>query len=292
MRAVLAALLAVLVLTAGPQAQSASTKSVLSLAQAYLRHWEPALAAIVAEEQYTQDLAEFTRSGINRQTKRELVSDVLLVQAPNDPVWMLFRDVLAVDSQPVRDRQRRFDALFARPNDVVASARRIADESARYNLGSMARDLNTPAAALLFLKEPFSDSSSWERPTTVDLEGMEAWRLAFRQHRSPFVIRTRDGSPQPAAGEIWIEHATGRIVRTALDIWTVPGRTARRPPKGHVQVVSHFGAVPGLDVWVPVRMEETYQLFATSGNAMIERLDARAIYSNHRRFQTAARVIG
>lgn len=257
-----------------------------------MKQWEPALAAIVAEEQYSQALTEFTAAGINRQTKRELVSDVLLVQARGDAVWMLFRDVLAADGHEVRDRQRRFDALFARPSDVVASARRIAEESARYNLGSMARDLNTPAAALLFLKMPFSDSTSWKRPASADLDGIPTWQLAFEQSRGPFAIRTRDGSPQPASGHVWIERASGRVVRTTLDIWTVSGRTTRKPPRGHVRVTSHFGPVAGLDVWVPVRMVEEYQLFATSGNAMIERLDASATYSNHRRFQTAARIIG
>jgi hypothetical protein len=292
MRAALAGLLAGLCTAAMPSAQAVNAKSVVALAQAYLERWEPVLAAIVAEEHYVQALTEFTALGINRQSTRRLVSDVLLVRPPKDPIWMLFRDVLTVDEKPVRDRQRRFDALFVRSESVVAGARRIAEASARYNLGQLARDVNTPAAALIFLKKPFSESTSWKRPAGVDLDGARVWEVAFEQRRAPYAIRTQEGLPQPASGRIWIEDRSGRILKAQVEAWSVGGRTSNRPPRAWVQVTAHFGPVSGMDVWVPLRMDEQYRLYDAAANQMLERVEAGATYTNHRRFQTEARIVG
>lgn len=290
MRAAVVGLFAALWLTSLSSAQSVNAKTVLAEARAYLAQWEPALAAVVAEEHFRQELTEWT-DNVGRQTTRQLVSDVLFVRAPNDPVWMLFRDVFTVDDEPVRDRQSRFDALFVRPGDVVPGARRIAEESARYNLGHLARDLNTPAAALLFLKSPFTESTAWKKPTTVDIDGARTWELRFEQSRAPYAIRTISGVPQPAQGRIWIEPGSGRVVRTELGVWTVSGKTTRRPPRAWVEVISHYGSAPGMDVSVPLRMEERYRIY-NSSNRVVERVDGEAAYTNHRRFQTGARIIG
>src|SRR6185437_3448968 len=45
------------------------------------------------------------------------------------------RDVVSVDGKPVRDRQDRLMGLFRSGTPDFAEVRRIADESARFNIG-------------------------------------------------------------------------------------------------------------------------------------------------------------
>ena len=263
-------------------------KDAAALARSYVDAWQPALGAIVAEERYGQTL---TTWDTHRSTRvdRTLVSDVLLVQAPRSDVWMLFRDVMTVDGEPVRDREQRFEALFVTPGrDVIPTASRIAGESARYNLGSVARTLNTPAAALIFLRGPFVGSTKWQRVAVEEVDGRSAWKLTFEQTKAPFAIRTATGRGQPASGHFWLEAGTGRLLRTAIECWIM---ASPRDPRVHVRVSAAFGPVPSLDVWVPLRMSERYEVWRRGERRMIERLEAEATYTNHRRFQTGARLV-
>ncbi|HXE79663.1 MAG TPA: hypothetical protein VNK41_02855 [Vicinamibacterales bacterium] len=282
----LAALAATPVVESAPRLPK--PKDAAALARAYADRWLPALGAIVAEERYQQTLTTWEETG-QRETSRVLVSDVLLIQARGSDVWMMFRDVMTVDGHPVRDREQRFEALFVRPGrDLIPTARRIAGESARFNLG-IERDLNTPAAALIFLRDSFAESTRWRRIAAETVDGQPAWKLTFEQKTRPFAIRTAAGLPQPAAGHIWIEPESGRILRTELDLWNAGSRPE---PRVHVLVTAQFGPVSGIDARVPLRMWEAYEIYSRRGGHLIERLEGRADYTNHRRFQTDARVVG
>ena len=66
---------------------------------------------------------------------------------------MCFRDVFEVDGKPVRDREDRLQKLFLAPSpDAYAQLVRIKEESARYNIGSVDRNINLPLFALQFLR--------------------------------------------------------------------------------------------------------------------------------------------
>ena len=63
---------------------------------------------------------------------------------------MTSRDVVAVDGQPVKERDRRLATLFfEKPRGKLL--KRALQESARYNLGTIRRNFNVPMVALLFL---------------------------------------------------------------------------------------------------------------------------------------------
>ena len=84
---------------------------------------------------------------------RELLSDFLLVKLPGRRLSIPFRDVLEVDGREVGDREARLTRLFLQPApDALTRAREIAAESARYNIGNMARTINVPALALDVLR--------------------------------------------------------------------------------------------------------------------------------------------
>jgi len=276
-----------LILATPAAAERANTPAVLARVRDYVRVWGQSLSAVVAEERYTQTLRRYTRWGALESDgpgMREIVSDVLLVRAPDEDAWLMFRDVFSVDGEPVRDRQRRFEDLFVRPDaNLVASARRIADEGARYNLGSLFRNLNTPATAFVFLQDKYESSVTWREAGRTERDGGVLRELEFEQKRAPFAIRSLNGHAVHSSGRIVAEEATGRIVETELLVRIVRTRTFMR-------LRCDFGQVPGIDVWVPIRMQEEYE--RQSQSRPYEELKAQAVYTNHRLFQTHTRIIG
>lgn len=260
-------------------ADKPDSKQGLARAQQYLVTWQEKLSAIVAEERYEQTVRTSIK-GVGQtvwklRSTRRLRSDVLLLRAPADHLWLCFRDVLAVDDTAVPDRQERFDALFNSPlATLMADATRIAAESARFNLG-IHRTINTPTAALVFLVEPYARSTSWSLRTGERLGDRRVWVLRFQQHKPPFAIHTFGKKPLRASGRIWLEPDSGRILKTQIVV------QALNAPS----VITEFAYVPAVDAWAAVRMEETLE-------SMTERVHGVATYSNHRLFRTSARIVG
>lgn len=256
-------------------AAAADPKQALALAQQYLARWESQLSAIVAEETYLQTIhASYNHQRWRAKQRRRLRSDVLLVSAPADSLWLCFRDVVSVDNVPVPDRQDRFDALFTGPAaSILADAKRIGEESARFNLG-FHRTVNTPVAALVFLSRPFASSTTWELAVNRRLGKARAWALEFKQRTAPFAVHGWENKPLPSSGRIWIEPGSGRILRTELVV-DVSGRP---------RVTTEFAYVPDVDAWAPIRMEDRF-------DGPNERISGLAHYTKHRAFRTAGRIL-
>ena len=149
-------------------------QTLIERAGAYVDVFEQTLSSLVAEERYVQLVKlwvgdpptpgqepeliwkagkgeQRSRSAYNAIRRRQLVSDVLLVQ-PAGQTWIGYRDVAEVDGKQVRDRAIRIQKLFlsGTPDDR-RQLQRIADESARHNLGS-ARNINVPTFPLQILR--------------------------------------------------------------------------------------------------------------------------------------------
>ena len=107
-----------------------------------------AFSAIVSEEAQEQRLLR--ANGTVKQV-RKLNSDFLLVKT-GAGVWpVVFRDVIAVDGEPVRNREDRLRKLFlGNPKTAVELARAIVKESARHNIG-IPRTGDSPLLPLVFL---------------------------------------------------------------------------------------------------------------------------------------------
>ncbi len=254
-------------------------EEALALAQRYLAGWEETLVALVAEEQYQQErkLARSFVGGWMPGTKRRLKSEVLLLQVPVDQTWLSFRDVMTVDGRAVHDRKFRFDELFSGgAASILSTLQRIADEGARYNLGRLHRTINTPTAALVFLKARYATSTDWTLEPRARLNDRPSWILRFNQQRAPFAVTGQSGTPLPASGRFWLEPGTGRIQQSELQV--KGGRT-----KSTVRV--RYGPARAIDAWVPLRRDDGYE---TDG----ETVSGSAIYSNHRLFRTTVRIIG
>jgi glyoxylase-like metal-dependent hydrolase (beta-lactamase superfamily II) len=274
-----------LVLWASPAAaQTADT--ILQRAGAYLATYERQMSMIVSEEVYAQS----TRGG-GRNENLMLKSDILIVDL-GTAGWVGFRDVFEVNGQAIRDHQNRLLALVLSPApDALDQARRMSEEGARFNVGSITRTINMPTAALMFLRATEQSRSTWALGGRKKIQGREVIELRFDEQETPRVILTRDNAA--ARGRFWIEPDSGRIVRSELFI-----------DSGAVsaEVLVTFGPVPRIAPWVPLSMDDVYRstrrdgltggsrddLLATGSRGVI---DGHATYRNFRTFTVETNTV-
>ena len=266
-------------------AQEPSLASILQRAGAYVDEFERQLSSIVAEESYTQRLRRSGPRFVPGPALREMQSDLLLVKPAGSAEWMQYRDVFEVDGNLIRDRDQRLVRLFLQPPASVAAQKAaILKESARYNVGSIQRTLNTPVLALTVL-EPANQArftfrrANDRRPfTTADVKAApgyfrvttEMWVIGFEEARRETMIRTTEGKDVKSRGRFWIEPSTGRILMSELVV--NPGVV-----KAIVDV--SYQSEPLLGLLVPVEMRESYE--TTDG----ERVEGTAMYGRFRQFQ-------
>jgi len=186
----------------------------------------------------------------------------------------------------VRDREDRLTRLFLDPSATVDQVRAIIDESARYNIGNIPRNVNTPMLPLVFLQRSYQSRFRFTREGAArpDLAGLslsgrgetatfrtstEMWVIGFRERRNNTIIRTNEGRDFPAAGRFWIDPETGAVLMSELVM-----------DSGEVRAVIDvsYQSEPLLGFRVPVEMREHYR-------ARNDRVDGIASYGRFRRFQ-------
>ena len=228
--------------------------ALLARASAYLESYEKAFSGVVSEENYSQEIRVPPRALTNKIStapglqSRTLRADVLQTRV-GDGEWVAFRDVFDVDGQAVRDHDARLQTLFIdAPPGAINQARRILAESARYNLGTLQRDINVPTMALTYLRESNQSRSDFSIDGSQDIGGVRAVVLEFKERASPTIVRSADGD-LPATGRVWIEPESGRVLKTEMSI------ASRR---SGAKITVTYGAAPEVTMWVPVVMTEEY----------------------------------
>jgi hypothetical protein len=288
-RARIAAMLALAAVVPQPAAaQEPALKSVMQRAGIYVTEFRRQLSSIVAEESYVQEVTPLVAGRSRRATiRRELRSDFLLVWPAGADRYVEFRDVFEVDGKPVRDRQERLTALFldGSPSAARAGIERIIDESARYNLGTIERNVNTPTLPLLFLEPANQPRFRFKRVpdqapaiTRTPRESSanftiatEVWVVEYEEVQRKTLIRTTAGRDIPARGRFWIEPATGRVLMSEL--------TADSSAVRAIIDVS-YQSEPLLGFLVPIEMRERYE-----GRRDRTLIEGNASYGNFRQFQ-------
>lgn len=264
----------------GAAQPSLSLKDVMHRVERYVEAYGEQASIVVCTERYDQ---KAQGSGMGVDGSRTLVSDLAIVHADAIRGWLGFRDVLEVDGHRVSDRDDRLARVLMGSQGRFDEARRISDESARYNIGAIQRNFNVPTAALFFFTRENHDRFKFTA-RTVAADG--TWDIAFKETDRPTLIRTPDGLPVPSSGTIRVDPQTGTIVRTWLQVDTVAGRGARaKHGQGHVDVV--YRHVEDLNMWLPASMDEQFEV---SRGPVFERVSGHAEYSNYRRFTTSVRI--
>jgi hypothetical protein len=283
--------LSVAAAAAATPAQEPTLALVLERAAAYVADFQRELATIVGEEHYVQDW-KYVWGGPHPGSKlndhRDLRADLLIVKPAGSRAWMGYRDVFEVDGRAVRDRDNRLPELFLKPSRTTDERiREILDASARYNIGDIQRNVNTPVFSLLFLERANRFRFTFKRAKERALRAVEpsdsrpdvfrvateVWAVAYDEKESGTMIRTGPGGRKdlPAHGTFWIEPATGRVLMSELV-------TENRQLRATIDV--SFQSEPLFGMLVPIEMHELYE----SGDRR-SRIEAVASYGQFRRLE-------
>ena len=269
-------LAAVVVAFASPLAGLAQPENqdLVARVGAYVNQFYLSFGSVVAEERYEQAVRRApgssttsVRRGDSGPVATTLVSDFLLVQVPGEG-WMPFRDVFERDGQQVRDREERLAKIFLSGTGAsLDQARAIMNESARYNIGNVQRNINTPTLVLVFLTDDQRPHFSFKIGKSED-EGVV---IEFRETVRPTFVRTSNDRDLPVNGRLWVDEQDGTIHKTEL-------HAVDTNVEAHITVT--YTQEPGLGLWVPSRMDERYRAGRDSAEVR-----GTATYSRFRRFQ-------
>jgi len=283
--------LLVLGLSASVDAQVGSTPgsgftTIIGSAMRYVMTYEQKFALLVAEETYVQELQRPPNPGDNlsqrnpgggmraggAMERRMIRSDFLLVQLGGDGEgWMPFRDAFEVKGAKLRDRDDRLLKLFqANDQERFEKAAKFSDATSKHNLGNVARTINIPTLAMMFLHPRVNERFEFTDEGEETIDGRVLRRAAYREAARPTLIKTTRGRDLALTGRLWIDPFSGTVVKTELNA---------ADPAVRCAITVTFKRDEALDFWVPFQMDEYYK--AALG---LDEIVATATYSNLRRF--------
>lgn len=280
--------------------RTATTQSARDLAEVlrragvYVEEFQRQLSGIVAEETYEQEVVPTIGPGSGRPIRPErrlLRSDLLLLRPAGAKAWVQYRDVLAVDGRPVRDREERLTTLLMKPGRSGADrAQQIRAESARYNIGRIRRTMNVPVLPLEVLaprrqsRFRFALDDTGTRRSSTQTSGLpssphfhvsvEGWIVTFEERRGPTLVQTFNGGDVFSRGRFWLEPETGRVLASEM---VAEGKNVT----GTLQV--SYQSEPLLGFLVPIQLRETYTQVGYGATIVGE-----ATYGNFRRVEDPA----
>ncbi len=250
---------------------AASLDSVLDRFRTYLTTYSETYSATVAAEHYEQnDFVQWVR----------LESEFAMVRVPGALEWLGFRDVLRVNGRDVTRRRDRLADLFTNPSGLsLGMATRIAEESARFNIGRVRRTVNNPATVLELLAPRHHGRIQWSSAGEDRIGAIRAKVVRGVEQTRPTIVRSTDGRDEPFEGRVWIDPANGTLLRAALRI-----RVSQHYSES-LELDVTFAYEKDLQMWVPARMDELYQLGAQHAQT------GTATYAGYRQFVVQSRIL-
>jgi hypothetical protein len=262
-----------------------NVRTLVERAHQWVEQFERDFIAVVADEEYDQRASDGSGAP---PSHRQIHSELLFLRPEAGGGWVAVRNVLSYsdDGEPPievpNSRDRLTRALERGRADGRSALRRLADESARFNIGKLARNFNTPTLALQFLDETHRDRFKFRLEGSERLGSEDVWRLKYEERSHPTIIQANFRDIE-LTGYIWSRASDGAIVRTQLELDAKPndGHSGL-----HTTVTVDYSRDEKLDRMVPSRMQEDYAERAGSHH-----VSAAAVYSNYRVFETSARVV-
>jgi hypothetical protein len=248
---------------------------VLARAGAYVTGLCSEFPLLLANEDYQQVLqpygsnrTDLMRTGpmlgeMGLPKSRKAKAEYALVGLVEASAWNAYRDISEIDGKAVA-AHNRLAWVLSQSEAPEAEARALATLAVAQNLGRTMRDVTVSTFGLVVVmpmhRAGFEFTSKGEKRVGSET----VWVVAFNETRRPPLSRTADGQPKPARGDLWIEPATGRIVRThvvfdSLDAYPDMKLHPERYedfPRATIDVV--FGPDPALKAYLPVNMQEIY----------------------------------
>ncbi len=250
-----------------------SQKAALARVGAVVAQYAGELPRLVATEALVQERVPRAGRAAGSSVTRRSVAEFAWVALPDEGDPIGFRDVIEVDGQAVGPRRSRVvELLHGSHQGTWSQARAILQEGSRHNLAPGSRNFNLPTVVLFFLLPERQERFGWKRRTDASAP---VWELEFRERSQPTIIRQSDGRAVFSRGRVWVDIASGAVLRT--DLALVLGRV-------EYTLTTRFEWVPAMNLVLPASLDERY---ATPD----EVVTGRATYTNYRRFQTGARLV-
>jgi hypothetical protein len=244
---------------------------VMQQVATYVADFEQRLSRVIVEERYQQLVVPkkprpcakddlYCASQIIIPAYVTLRSDLSLIKTGVEATWTQYRDVFEVNQLPVRHRDERLARLLAQPASRE-QLQAIVNESARFNVGSVVRNINTPLFALQILRADMQPRFRFRlaprgRPAAASQPGggafrlaVEVWCVEFSERAKPTLVHDEKGKDVPASGRFWIEPDTGRVVMSELKFDKSGLRSS---------LTVSYQSEPMLGMLMPVQMREEY----------------------------------
>lgn len=243
--------------------------TVLSSAMRYAMNYEQRFILLAADEHYEQALQRPPNPGSNLSRSnpgggmqgggpvatQTIDSDFLLVQLGGDGEgWMPFRDAFQVKGRKVRQRDDRLLKLFkSSDKGRFETAAELTSAAAKFNLGNVARTINIPTLAMMFVHPRVNERFEFSDGGEENIGGRIVRKAIYKEVARPTLIKTTRGRDLALTGFLWIDPFTGTVVKSELNA---------ADPVVRCQVIVTFRREDALDLWVPDRMEEYYKAYS------------------------------
>ncbi len=271
-----------------PADEATSLEAVVAAAAAYVTGYQRELTAILADEDYRQQIHGQTPREETMPRVRTLQSEVFFMYAPGSD-WMAIRDVVAQNGKSIKDRPDLREALRTLPPGEVA--RTFKAYNSRFNLGRITRNFNEPTLSLLLLTDRYRPHVTFERRRVQKNAGGVWVTITAKEARVPdTLIQDLSRTPVPSVCDFVVHAATGRI-RQAVLRTTLGAVTA--------ELTTEYAPDVRLGMWVPTRFVEHYleggrvQIGSdprTRIQTQFEEIRSVAEYRNYRRFEVKVTI--
>lgn len=281
--------------TISTAAGSSADALLLAAVKTYAQHFVEELTFAIAREHYEQEVrsraGSFGRTAGMITARRTTESEVRLAHIA-DGMWLMTRDVQRVDGvvldlPPVMPTATTSPATAA---EIVGRMRDAIVDNAKWNIGSMKRNVNIPTLVVWFLTSPTSDRFRFTAAGAGrSAQGLACQRLSFEERSRPVLINADRGG-KPATGTICVLPDSGAIVSTRLSLQQsdmAPNGRISRESANRAKIEVAYVLEPNLGLWVPATMTERYDRPNESDSDIVT---ARATYSDYRRFVVSAVV--
>jgi hypothetical protein len=203
--------------------------------------------------------------------QRRTQADFLILLVGEERIGL--RRVTRLDGVTVKSKQPDFATIMDdSPQGIMKQLAAIRQESSAYNIGLVERNINVPTFALKAARQKEAPRFSFSKKGTAKVSGIETWEIQFEEKRAPTLIHADTGQSLQASGSLWIEPATGRIVKTDLQV-----ENPYSMPKVKGRITVTYSENKKLGILVPGEMREWYE----TEDALVTCI---ASYSNFRMF--------
>lgn len=258
-------------------AQPPQLSDVLARAAQYVASVEAALPAMAADEEYAQTAETNKRlggssfgaggslsgvgggvgagaiEGSTKRDKRRSRSELLLVRRADTPLlWSGVRSTLEVDGKPTGHEAGRLERLAAESAVPDREWAALVEESRAIQIGAPVRGLHVAWTTLALLRADQQPRVEFTKEGDETVNGVRTWKVAFLERKTPALLKSTGNVQVPSRGLVWIDPATGRVLRTKLELGT--GINLHQ-----LKVEVDYALDDSLGVCVPMTMKERYE---------------------------------